>query len=523
MRIGVDVGGTHTDAVIVSGSELLAAAKVVTSTDIEAGVLAAVREVLAQAAVAPAQVQLMTLGTTQLTNAVVERRDLEAVGVLRIGAQSSSALPIAAQWPADLAAAAVARSAMVDGGHEYDGSPIVPLDEAGLIEAMASQLAAGIEAFAITSVFATANPAAEIQAAALVRQRCPLARVSCSHELGRLGLYQRENANLLNAALLRQAERVFGAFERAFRDLALSCPLFISQNDGTLMAASYARRFPVLTFSSGPTNSMRGAAFLSGELDAMVVDVGGTTSDIGMLQNGFPRPSGSAVRIGGVLTNFRMPDVLALGIGGGSLVSADGTSVGPRSVGRDLLTQALVFAGPTLTATDLAVASGLADIGDASAVAGLSSTTVRRALTLIRERYETTLDVLKTSAGALPLIVVGGGGFLVPEDLAGVSATLRPDHADVANAIGAAFAQVSGEADVVYASARRSRDDALAEARSKAQARAVAAGAIAATVQVMEVEETPMSYMAEPGAVIQVRAIGEVDVDRFAEGGIDAH
>ena len=102
------------------------------------------------------------------------------------------------------------------------------------------------------------------------------------------------------------------------------------------MSVEYAERYPVATFASGPTNSMRGAAFLSGLDDCAVVDIGGTTSDVGMLQHGFPREAAVAVEIGGVRTNFRMPDVLSLGIGGGSLVDVDGAEVGPQSVGYEL-------------------------------------------------------------------------------------------------------------------------------------------------------------------------------------------
>ncbi len=134
------------------------------------------------------------------------------------------------------------------------------------------------------------------------------------------------------------------------------------------MTVDYAERYPVATFASGPTNSMRGAAFLSGLTDCAVVDIGGTTSDVGVLQHGFPREASVAVEIGGVRTNFRMPDVLSLGIGGGSHV--DGAEVGPQSVGYELTTRALVFGGDTLTATDLAVAAGLAEIGDPDRVAG---------------------------------------------------------------------------------------------------------------------------------------------------------
>ena len=355
MRVGVDVGGTHTDAVVIADGRLLAAHKTLTTSDIASGVLESVREVLRQAAVAPGAVRMMNLGTTQFTNAVVERRRLSPIGAIRIGAQSSSALPVAAKWPAELRDALFAGTGLdpdgllIDGGTEYDGRPIVPLDEQAVDQAIEQLVRSAVPAVAITSVFATTDAQAELDAAARLRARAPKVRIALSHQLGHLGLYQRENATLLNAALLPLADEVVSAFEHAFAALSMRCPFFVSQNDGTLMSASFARAYPVFTFSSGPTNSMRGALWLARQGDAMVVDVGGTTADIGMLVDGYPRPSGSAVRVGGVLTNFRMPDVLAVGLGGGSVVSEEGHQVGPASVGRDLCAQALVFGGEVLT------------------------------------------------------------------------------------------------------------------------------------------------------------------------------
>src|SRR5262249_29950258 len=147
---------------------------------------------------------------------------------------------------------------------------------------------------------------------------------------------------------------------KALAEAGITAPLYLTQNDGTLMAADYARRFPVLTFASGPTNSMRGAAFLSGLQEALVIDIGGTTTDVGALHHGFPREAGVAIEVGGVRTNFRMPDVLSIGLGGGSLVQDGQTlTVGPQSVGYRLIEEGLVFGGDTLTATDVAVAAGM--------------------------------------------------------------------------------------------------------------------------------------------------------------------
>src|SRR5207248_2751652 len=130
------------------------------------------------------------------------------------------------------------------------------------------------------------------------------------------------------------------------------------------MLAEVAEAYPVYSFASGPTNSMRGAAFLSRLADALVVDVGGTTTDVGALRHGFPREANNVVEVGGVRTLFRMPDLLSLALGGGTLVADGPLRVGPVSVGYQLTERALVFGGRDLTVSDVAVAAGLCDIGD---------------------------------------------------------------------------------------------------------------------------------------------------------------
>ena len=216
------------------------------------------------------------------------------------------------------------------------------------------------------------------------------------------------------------------------------------------MRAETAIRFPVWCFASGPTNSMRGAAFLSGLDDGVVVDVGGTTTDIGYLKNGFPREANSAVEIGGVRTLFRIPDLLSIGLGGGTEISSDGSRIGPSSVGFRLLEKAMVFGGDTLTATDIACAGGRTDLGDRLLVAGLSPGLVARTLDRMAEMIAEGIDRMKTEAGDVTLLAVGGGSFLIPDQVEGCRAVVRVEHHSVANALGAAIAQASGEVDQTF-------------------------------------------------------------------------
>jgi len=512
MRIGVDVGGTNTDAVLLAGRSVLASHKAPTSPDVGTGIVQAIKDVLARADVPAAKVAGIMIGTTHFTNAFVEGKHLSRVGVLRLGAPATLSVRPFADWPAHLLEVVAGQAEIVSGGYNYDGRPIGVVDASEIRRVAREFRARGIGAVAVSSVFAPVNAAHEEEVARIFADEIPDVRLTISSQLGRIGLIERENAAIMNSALLRMAERVVGSFRRALAELGVGAPFFVSQNDGTLLGPETVVRYPVLTFASGPTNSMRGAAFLSKFSDALVMDIGGTTTDVGALVNGFPRESSIAVDIGGVRTNFRMPDLLSVGLGGGSLVVDDGhrVKIGPRSVGYRILADALVFGGTQLTATDIAVAAGYADIGDRERVRHLDRRLVNRAVEEIHRLAEEALDRMKTSARAARLVLVGGGSALINRDLAGASEMTVPAQAGVANAIGAAIAQVSGEVDRIFSYEKLGRERALEDARIEAQRNAVAAGAAADTVGIVDVEELPLQYLPGGAVRVRVKAVGEL-------------
>lgn len=513
MRIGVDVGGTNTDAVLMDGRQVKAIHKAPTSRNINDGIVAAISNVLDIYQVAPENVQTVMVGTTHFTNAFVERRHLQEVGVLRLALPATRGVPPMVDWPDDISAVVGKHHYLVEGGYEFDGRPISKLDEKAIASAAKDMRAKGIRAAAISGVFSPVNSAMEERAGDIVANELPDASITLSSHIGRVGLLERENAAIMNASLADLSARFITSFQQALAQLNISAPFYISQNDGTLMSAKFVEKYPVLTFVSGPTNSIRGAAYLSGLKHALVVDIGGTTTDIGMLINGFPRESAAAVDIGGVRTNFRMPDILALGLGGGSLVSQNGEiRVGPRSVGYRLTEEALIFDGKQLTATDIAVAAGFAEIGNRSAVANLSEAFIEETANIIHRMVEEGVDRLKTSAEPLPLILVGGGSILIRKSIAGTTECIVPEHAEVANAIGASIAQVGGETDKVYSYEQTTREEAINSAKTDAINRAMAAGADEMTIEITDLEEMSLAYM--PGNAVRVRAkaVGELRV-----------
>ena len=505
MRIGVDVGGTNTDAVLIDGADVIAATKQPTSADISTGVANAIRAILSGASVPADQVSSVTIGTTHFTNALVERDRLDNVAVMRLASPSGEALPPMAGWPTALAEKIGRHFFLLPGGYEVDGREISAFNEEKVGAAAIACRDAGINAIAISSAFAPLNAAMEEQAARVVQIAHPKASITLSHRIGRLGLIERENSAILNAALTSLARRVVTSFVRALKDLGLTAPLYISQNDGTLVSAEYAAAHPVMTIGSGPTNSMRGAAFLTGVANAVVMDVGGTTCDIG-----------------GVRTNFRMPDVLAIGLGGGTRIHLDAAQfnakslashnlrVGPDSVGYRLLEESYLFGGKTLTASDVAVASGHASFGDSSRLPRLSSATLDMVWTAFRAILEQGVDSMKTSASDVAIIAVGGGSFLIEDNLKGAAQVLRPPHASVANAIGAAIAQVGAQVEQIVDYDVVPRETALARLREAVKARVVATGGALETVEVIDVDEVYLSYLPGRSAQVRVKAVGDL-------------
>ena len=512
MFIGVDVGGTNTDAVLMDGASLIGAAKLPTTADVTSGIVHALTELLRSASGGPdtERVDAVMVGTTHFTNALLERRNLSPTAVVRLALPATQLLPPLVDWPDGLREAIGGFTYMVGGGHEFDGREIAPLDRGELRRAVADMRRHDVRAVAISGVFSPVNTDHEAEAAAIIQEEAPDLRVCISHENGRMGLLERENAATLNASLGDLAARTIRGIQQALASLRIRAPLYMSQNDGTLMDSEFAARYPVLTISSGPTNSMRGAGWLSGVRDGIVVDVGGTSTDVGALVNGFPREAAVAIQLAGVRTNFRMPDMVSIPLGGGTVVEPEPLRIGPESVGYRLAEEALVFGGETLTATDLAVADGRAEVGNRGRTGHLQPSLVQLAMDEIQSRVETAIDRVKLSYENVPVALVGGGSILVGSDLSGASEVLRPEHAGVANAIGAAIAQVGGQVERVYSLESVGREDAIADCSAAAMERATAAGADPSSVEIVEIDEVPLTYVPSNATRVRVKAVGNL-------------
>lgn len=518
-RIGIDVGGTNTDAVIVDRGRVVRSVKSPTTPDVTSGIVAAIRK-LSGPSDSIADADAVMVGTTHFVNAVVQRKHLSQVAAIRIGLPATRGVPPFSDWPRELIGPVKGGAWMIEGGHDYDGRKFMPLDLREVHEVAREIRARGLRYIAVSAMFSPLDSSDETRVADILRNEIPGAEVICSHSIGGIGLLERENATILNASLMELAQTTVQSFERAKEEIGISAPLYITQNDGTVAEAARAAAFPVFSFASGPTNSMRGAAYLSKLQDALVVDVGGTSSDFGFLRAGFPREANTVVKIGDVRTLFRMPDLISIGLGGGSLVDPNSMTIGPVSVGYRLMDEALVFGGSQLTATDIGVAAGLLDVGDKSRVARLKPDLVRGVLKRAKATFEDYLDRMKPDAGDVTLIAVGGGAFLVPEHLEGASRVVHVEHGNCANAVGAAIAQVSGEVDQIFQNV--SRTEAIAAARQLANARAVEAGAGLDTLNLVEADDVPIAYLPGNAIRVRVKVVGDVRANEPAHQKIPA-
>ena len=512
-KLGIDVGGTNTDAVILDMNlKIIASLKTPTTQDIYSGILSALKGVLQAANIDRKQIRHAMLGTTQCTNAIVERKKLSKLAVIRLAAPAMEGIKPMVDWPEDLKAI-VEDAASVGGGYEHNGKEIASFDDKAA-RAFFERVKGKVQSVAISCVFSPIRSEHEDLCADLAREVLGAdIHISKSSEIGSLCFIERENATILNAALYKVAASLTEGFSKSLADEGVTnAEVYLSQNDGTLMTVDFARRYPILTIACGPTNSIRGASFLSKMENAIVVDIGGTTTDFGVIQNGFPRESSIAVTIGGVRTNFRMPDVVSIGLGGGSIIrEVDGKiTVGPDSVGYLITREALVFGGSTVTATDIAVRLGMADIGDKSLAAHLDEGFCKRALAIMTEMIEDNIDKMKISSKDVEVVLVGGGSIIVPEKLTGTSMVIMPENFSIANAIGSAISKVSGTYEKLVSLDAITREKALEAAKQEAVDMAVAAGALRETVQIIDVEDVPLSYYAGNTSRIKVKAAGDL-------------
>ncbi|MCK0169562.1 hydantoinase/oxoprolinase family protein [Aliiroseovarius sp. S1123] len=332
LSLGVDTGGTYTDAVLIRDeAEVIASAKSLTTrTDLAIGVGKAIQAVLEKAAVAPADVAMASLSTTLATNALVEGQG-GRVALIYIGFRESDlgkhGLHDALKGDPAL---------VIPGGHNHAGGEAAALD----LDALRAFLTThhGISGYAVAAQFATRNPAHELEVARIITEVTG-APVTCSHQLSsKLNGPKRAVTAVLNARLIGMIDRLIGRAQDALRDIGIDAPMMVVRGDGALMSAEQARERPIETILSGPAASIVGARWLTNVDNALVSDIGGTTTDIAVIRDGKPMIDPAGAQVGGFRTMVEAVAMRTHGLGGDSQVHpvseglTGGVTLGPRRV-----------------------------------------------------------------------------------------------------------------------------------------------------------------------------------------------
>ncbi|WP_424940718.1 hydantoinase/oxoprolinase family protein [Aliiroseovarius sp. S253] len=332
LSLGVDTGGTYTDAVLIRDeADVIASAKSLTTrTDLAIGMGKAIRAVLEDAGIAPSEVSMASLSTTLATNALVEGQG-GRVALIYIGFRESDlekhGLKDALKGDPAL---------VIAGGHNHAGGEAATLDLEALKDFLSSH--DGVSGFAVAAQFATRNPAHELEAAQIITEITG-APVTCSHQLSsKLNGPKRAVTAVLNARLIGMIDRLIGRAQDTLRDIGIDAPMMVVRGDGALMSAEQARERPIETILSGPAASIVGARWLTNVENALVSDIGGTTTDVALIRDGKPMIDPAGARVGGFRTMVEAVAMRTHGLGGDSQVHPvteglkGGVFLGPRRV-----------------------------------------------------------------------------------------------------------------------------------------------------------------------------------------------
>ena len=272
---------------------VLAAYKTPSTANVRYAIQVALEEVLKIAQVPKNEIACVVVGTTSFINAVVEQDAyrLDKVAIIRLSKSFLREVPPFSSFPPGLRRICDGYLGYVDGGLAIDGSEEAPLDESQVLQHCQEIRNLGLPAVVVAGVFSPIDESFQQEDCVerIIKRELPHVDVVCSRKVANIGFKERENASILNASILRFARRTVRGFQSALRELGLSCPLYLTQNDGTIAECYQAADFPIRTFSSGATNSMRGAAHLGAakkdrETPRIVVDIGGTTAMLAFLK-----------------------------------------------------------------------------------------------------------------------------------------------------------------------------------------------------------------------------------------------
>ena len=498
--IGVDIGGTNTDAVVVNlYGEIIDFSKVATTSPVEVGF----ENVIKSLSKHSTNLKCVIVGTTHATNALLQGQDLYKVGLIQLAGHNPDGIPTCFGMTEELKDVIFNSAITINGGYECDGREITEFSEKEATEAIRTLIKKGVEGIAVVGVFSPLYAEQELIMGRLIEEiagsNFPY---TLSHKIGAIGVVERENTTIINTSLIKSLANGFAKLRKVLDDLNIKAPLYITRNNGTMMSLEEALKYPVLTIASGPTNSFIGASKLAKINDAIIIDIGGTSSDCGIVVAGFPRRSIGTSKIAGIDLNFHVPDVISIALGGGSIVTKNQSEykIGPKSVSFELLSKAQSFGGEILTLTDISINAEISKNFKTNKKAGISKEDAQNVMNQATKKLSKIAeDMAVTLKGnAIPIVLVGGGACLF--DTTKINNAIIPKHYGVANAYGAALAEVSSSFDKIVS--LEQREATIEKIEQELSNELESKGVNLKTIRVIEKSIIPFHYM--PGSLARV-------------------
>jgi N-methylhydantoinase A/oxoprolinase/acetone carboxylase beta subunit len=518
MKLGIDVGGTNTDAVIVrNDSKLLSWSKQLTTKDIISGIELVAKEVLTEANILPEQIEGVFVGTTHVLNALYHPVNLSKTALIRITKKPSLIEP-AVQWPDNLKKY-ISKVYHFESSYEYTGETNRhSTQNSNEINQLLNEINQfEIESICIVGAYSPLYESEEREIRDLIKERFPEMPITMSHEIGSTGFIERENAALLNAIISKVIRQAMIDLSTLFKKLSLECPCWLTQNDGSLMEIQEAIDYPLLTIGSGVTNSIRGASILSGLTRCIVVDIGGSTIDVGRILNGQPEVTVGSTSILDIDVNMRVPKMYSLPYGGGSLISIEEDSVVIKeTIASNIEQQGISWGGNSWTLTDSFLKVYPNSFSDEKiTLKGLHQLVeedCQKVIKRVTREIKNKIGMFQLSNEALPLVLVGGGSSLLVDRLYGkYQKVFHPAGYHICNAVGACFAPLSSQIDKVFWLRDKSKQEVIDEEKEQLVQQLLQKGAKRNSIELVSIEEFPFDYMKGEVLRIRMKALGELE------------
>ncbi|MFJ5622845.1 hydantoinase/oxoprolinase N-terminal domain-containing protein [Peribacillus loiseleuriae] len=518
MKLGIDVGGTHTDAVILrNDGKLLSWKKQLTSSDIISSIELAAKEVLSEAGIAPHQIDGVFVGTTHVQNALYQPVNLSKTALVRITKKPSLVEP-AVLWPNHIKKY-IEKVYHLKSFYDYTGTmseTTTPSHDE--IKQICIDIEKNkIESICIVGVYSPLYEAEEIYIWESIKSYLPEISITMSHEIASIGFIERENATLLNAIFSKVIRQAMIDLSVLCKKLLLNCPCWITQNDGSLMEIQEAIDYPIFTIGSGVTNSFRGASILSGLKECIVVDFGGSTIDIGKILNGQPEASLGSTSIFSIDVNMQVPKMYSLPYGGGSLISVKKESVQiNETIVSNLEQQGISWGGNTWTLTDSFLKVYPGSFSDekmtSKGLSKLSTEACQKVINKVTGEIKEKINRLELKSEGFPVVLVGGGSSLLVDRLFGkYKKVYHPAGHHISNAIGACFAPLSAKTDKVFWLNDRTKQEIIEDETKILFQQLLDKGAKSESIELVSIEEFPFDYLKGEVLRIRLKALGDLE------------